>query len=92
MPQKLLESSFEFIIYICDGPRIFHHLKPDLIIPNFISFHSPVVTNTLNEKKLAPIHLATELNKVKALEVMGKYRNVIDIQQGKEMSALTKNC
>lgn len=50
-----------------------------------------MVTNTLNEKKLAPIHLATELNKVKALEVMGKYRNVIDIQQGKDIIDKTRN-
>lgn len=38
----------------------------------------------LNEKKLAPVHLATEQNKVHALQVMGKYREVIDIQQGGE--------
>ncbi|XP_055621544.1 transient receptor potential cation channel subfamily A member 1 isoform X6 [Toxorhynchites rutilus septentrionalis] len=44
----------------------------------------PVVTNILNEKKLAPVHLATELNKVKCLQVMGKFRDVIDIQQGGE--------
>ncbi|XP_055535400.1 transient receptor potential cation channel subfamily A member 1 isoform X2 [Wyeomyia smithii] len=44
----------------------------------------PVATNILNEKKLAPVHLATELNKVKDLLVMGKYRDVIDIQQGGE--------
>uniref|UniRef100_A0A1I8PQU6 Transient receptor potential cation channel subfamily A member 1 n=1 Tax=Stomoxys calcitrans TaxID=35570 RepID=A0A1I8PQU6_STOCA len=44
----------------------------------------PVDTSILNEKKQAPVHLATELNKVKALRVMGKYRNVIDIQQGGE--------
>ncbi|XP_058459841.1 transient receptor potential cation channel subfamily A member 1 isoform X2 [Malaya genurostris] len=44
----------------------------------------PVATNVLNEKKLAPVHLATELNKVKGLLVMGKYRNTIDIQQGGE--------
>ncbi|XP_053683490.1 transient receptor potential cation channel subfamily A member 1 [Sabethes cyaneus] len=44
----------------------------------------PVATNILNEKKLAPVHLATELNKVEDLLVMGKYRDVIDIQQGGE--------
>ncbi|XP_050093578.1 transient receptor potential cation channel subfamily A member 1 isoform X1 [Anopheles aquasalis] len=44
----------------------------------------PVATNILNEKKLAPVHLATEQNKVSALQVMGKYREVIDIQQGGE--------
>ncbi|XP_065074384.1 transient receptor potential cation channel subfamily A member 1 isoform X2 [Ochlerotatus camptorhynchus] len=44
----------------------------------------PVATNTLNDKKLAPVHLATELNKVKCLQVMGKYRETIDIQQGGE--------
>lgn len=41
-------------------------------------------TAILNDKKQAPIHLATELNKVDALRAMGKYRNVIDIQQGGE--------
>lgn len=45
---------------------------------------SPVTTNILNEKNLAAVHLATELNKVEALQVMGKHRNVIDIQQGGE--------
>ncbi|KRF97726.1 uncharacterized protein Dwil_GK17464, isoform C [Drosophila willistoni] len=44
----------------------------------------PVDTGILNEKKQAPVHLATELNKVKSLQVMGQYRNVIDIQQGGE--------
>lgn len=38
----------------------------------------------LNEKKQSAIHLATELNKVKALKVMGNYRNNIDIQKGGE--------
>lgn len=41
-------------------------------------------TGVLNEKKQAPVHLATELNKVKSLRVMGQYRNVINIQQGGE--------
>lgn len=41
-----------------------------------------MITNIMNEKKLAPIHLATEMNKVKALEVMGRHKDVIDIQQG----------
>lgn len=45
---------------------------------------SPVKTNILNEKNLSPLHLATELNRVKALQLMGKHRNVIDIQQGGE--------
>lgn len=44
----------------------------------------PVNTTILNEKKQAPVHLATELNKVSALQVMGKHRNAIDIQQGGE--------
>ncbi|XP_058054410.1 transient receptor potential cation channel subfamily A member 1 [Anopheles bellator] len=44
----------------------------------------PVATNILNDKKLAPVHLATEQNKVISLQVMGKYREVIDIQQGGE--------
>uniref|UniRef100_A0A1B0CK24 Transient receptor potential cation channel subfamily A member 1 n=3 Tax=Lutzomyia longipalpis TaxID=7200 RepID=A0A1B0CK24_LUTLO len=44
----------------------------------------PVNTTVLNDKKQAPVHLATELNKVAALQVMGKHRNAIDIQQGGE--------
>ncbi|KAJ8922148.1 hypothetical protein NQ315_004083, partial [Exocentrus adspersus] len=43
-----------------------------------------VKTNTLNEKKQAAIHLVTELNKVNVLEVMGRYKEKIDIQQGGE--------
>lgn len=46
--------------------------------------YRPVNTGILNEKKQAPVHLATESNKVEALKVMGKYRDVIDIQQGGE--------
>lgn len=41
-------------------------------------------TGILNEKKQSPVHLATELNKVKALKVMGNYREIIDIQKGGE--------
>lgn len=41
-------------------------------------------TNILNEKKQAPIHLVTELDKVSVLKVMGKHRDKIDIQQGGE--------
>jgi transient receptor potential cation channel subfamily A member 1 len=33
---------------------------------------------------LAPVHLATELNRVNALQIMGKHRSIIDIQQGGE--------
>lgn len=43
-----------------------------------------VSANILNEKKQSPIHLATELNKVKALKMMGNYRSIIDIQKGGE--------
>lgn len=43
-----------------------------------------VDTTILNEKKQAPIHLATELNKVRVLEVMGKHKGRIDIQLGGE--------
>lgn len=43
-----------------------------------------VKTNILNEKKQAPIHLATELNKTTVLETMAKYKDKIDIQQGGE--------
>lgn len=38
----------------------------------------------MNDKKQSPIHLATELNKVHALKVMGNYRKIIDIQKGGE--------
>lgn len=43
-----------------------------------------IKTGVLNKKKQAPVHLATELNKVQALELMGKYKTIIDIQQGGE--------
>lgn len=48
------------------------------------SLHSSVNTGILNEKKLAPVHLATELNRVNALKIMGRYRKIIDIQKGGE--------
>jgi transient receptor potential cation channel subfamily A member 1 len=38
----------------------------------------------LNEKNLSPVHLATELNKVKALQLMGKHSDIFDVQQGGE--------
>lgn len=41
-------------------------------------------TDILNDKKQAPIHLATELNKVEALEVLSHFRANINIQQGGE--------
>ncbi|GAB0086812.1 transient receptor potential cation channel subfamily A member 1 [Sergentomyia squamirostris] len=44
----------------------------------------PVNATILNEKKQAPVHLATELNKVAALQVMGKHQSCINIQQGGE--------
>lgn len=48
------------------------------------SSFSSVNTGILNEKKLAPVHLATELNRVNALKIMGRYRKIIDIQKGGE--------
>jgi transient receptor potential cation channel subfamily A protein 1 len=45
---------------------------------------SHVNTSILNDKKQAPIHLVTELNKVAVLEVMSKYKDRIDILQGGE--------
>jgi ankyrin repeat protein len=42
------------------------------------------MTNILNEKKQAAIHLVTELNKVAVLEVMGRHKEKIDILQGGE--------
>lgn len=47
-------------------------------------FCSGVKTDILNEKKQAAIHLVTELNKVAVLEVMGRHKDKIDIQQGGE--------
>ena len=47
-------------------------------------FSSNVNTSILNDKKQAPIHLVTELNKVSVLEVMSKYKDRIDILQGGE--------
>lgn len=49
-----------------------------------ISNNSSAATNILNERKLAPIHLATELNKVDALKVMAKFSKQYDVQQGGE--------
>ncbi|CAG9864669.1 unnamed protein product [Phyllotreta striolata] len=43
-----------------------------------------VKTDILNEKNQAAIHLVTELNKVAVLEVMGRHKEKIDIQQGGE--------
>ncbi|CAH1113126.1 unnamed protein product [Psylliodes chrysocephalus] len=43
-----------------------------------------VKTDILNEKNQAAIHLVTELNKVAVLEVMGRHKQRIDIQQGGE--------
>lgn len=43
-----------------------------------------VKTDILNEKKQAPIHLVTELNKVAVLKVMGRHKEKINIQQGGE--------
>ncbi|XP_074035127.1 transient receptor potential cation channel A1 [Leptinotarsa decemlineata] len=43
-----------------------------------------VRTDILNEKNQAPIHLVTELDRVTVLEVMGRYKEKIDIEQGGE--------
>nr|QLH02044.1 TRPA1 [Agasicles hygrophila] len=47
-----------------------------------------VKTDILNEKNQAPIHLVAELNKVSVLEVMGRYKDKINIQQGGEHGRL----
>ena len=47
-------------------------------------FYSNVDTSVLNDKKQAPVHLVTELNKVSVLQVMSKYKDRIDILQGGE--------
>lgn len=55
------------------------------MLPNSnITRNSSVNTGILNEKKLAPVHLATELNRVNALKIMGRFRSIIDIQKGGE--------
>lgn len=54
------------------------------VILVFFLFYRNVSANILNDKKQSPIHLATALNKVTALKVMGNYRNIIDIQKGGE--------
>lgn len=43
-----------------------------------------VSTNVMNLKKQAPLHLVTELNKVKVLETMSRYKSLIDTRQGGE--------
>lgn len=58
-----------------------YQMKP-YFVPEYLC--SGVSANILNEKKQSPIHLATEMNKVTALKVMGSYRNIIDIQKGGE--------
>ncbi|XP_052124275.1 transient receptor potential cation channel subfamily A member 1 isoform X3 [Frankliniella occidentalis] len=47
-------------------------------------FCSSVDTSILNEKHQAPIHLATELNNVKALEAMGRHKDKVDAMLGGE--------
>ena len=47
-------------------------------------FSSNVDTSIHNDKKQAPVHLVTELNKVSVLQVMSKYKDRIDILQGGE--------
>lgn len=47
-------------------------------------FSSNVDTSILNDKKQAPVHLVTELNKVSVLQVMSKYKDRIDVLQGGE--------
>lgn len=50
----------------------------------FIFLFRGVKTDILNDKKQAVVHLVTELNKVAVLEVMGRYKDRINIQQGGE--------
>lgn len=38
----------------------------------------------MNQKKQAPLHLVVELNKVAVLEVMTRYKGMIDTSQGGE--------
>lgn len=58
------------------------HFKSTLF--STLLLNSPVITDILNGKKLSPIHLATELNKASALQVMANYSNQFDVQQGGE--------
>ncbi|XP_028033887.1 transient receptor potential cation channel subfamily A member 1 [Bombyx mandarina] len=43
-----------------------------------------VETSVLNEKCQAPIHMATELNKVSVLQVFAKYKSLFNVNQGGE--------
>ncbi|CAH2236752.1 jg6979, partial [Pararge aegeria aegeria] len=43
-----------------------------------------VITSSLNEKNQAPIHLATELNKVSVLQVFAKYKSQFNVDLGGE--------
>lgn len=58
--------------------------KPDIEFEQKLFINRSVNTNILNDKKQAPVHLATQLNKVAALKIMGNYRHIIDIQKGGE--------
>jgi hypothetical protein len=40
--------------------------------------------NVLNDKKQAALHLATELNKVKVLKLMIRYKDITDLRLGGE--------
>lgn len=53
-------------------------------MPPINRYNRKVDTSILNDKKQAPVHLATEINRVEALSRMGKYREQFDIQQGGE--------
>lgn len=64
--------------------RLIFPVHPNKLSPPVTDDISGVNTGILNDKKQCPVHLATELNKVKALKIMGNYRELIDIQKGGE--------
>lgn len=55
-----------------------------MFVFNEFFFFRGVKTNLLNEKQQAPIHLVIELNRAKVLQLMVKYKDIIDVSQGGE--------
>lgn len=80
-------ASFQFITFWTlrlNLPRKIEPLHSYKTKRAVIAFFSNVNTSILNEKKQAPLHMATELNRVDVLNTMLKYRDKFDLQQGGE--------
>lgn len=92
LPLRAMHSMPWTICYQCTCFIYFALLSESICLPLFLIFcvhlcpfnASGVSANVLNEKKQSPVHLATAMNKVQALRVMGNYRSIIDIQKGGE--------